>query len=122
MQVTVSHVVPVSYNAIVLIRNNGTRARIWDPLQSKGLRESQVLRDKGLQRAAAEVIKEEREKQGLSRRALSVKLKQYDNFIRDVEGQNRYLRFDEFVLIAMALGKAPSRLLVKVTRRAKDKG
>lgn len=78
-----------------------------------------MLRDKGLQRAAAEIIKEEREKQGLSRRALSVKLKQYDNFMRDVEGQNRYLRFDEFVLIAEALGKTPSRLLVRITRRAR---
>jgi hypothetical protein len=81
-----------------------------------------VLRDKSLQRAAAEVIKEERIKQGLSRRALSIKLRQYDNFIRDVEGQNRHLRFDEFVLIAIALGKAPSRLLVQATRKAKVKG
>ena len=81
-----------------------------------------MLRDPALQRACAATIKEERIRQGLSRRALSKKLNQFDNFIRDIENGNHAVKFDEFVLISEALGMAPSRLMVRAIRKARGKG
>ena len=80
-----------------------------------------MRKNSALRRAIAEVIKEERIAQGLSRRALSKRLGEYDGYIREIEVGSHSVRVDEFVVIAEALGLAPSRLLVQVTRKAKGK-
>jgi ribosome-binding protein aMBF1 (putative translation factor) len=68
------------------------------------------------QRAIADVIKTEREAQGLSKRGLSERLEEDRNHIRLIESLQRDVSVAEFIAIAQALGKRPSTLLARIER------
>ena len=76
---------------------------------------------RALRRAIVEVIAEERRRQKLSKRALSLKLGEYEGYVHAIETFQHVLKAEEFVVIAEGLGCAPSRLLVRAIRRSQAK-
>jgi hypothetical protein len=74
-----------------------------------------------LRRAIVEVMRAERQRLKLSKRALSLRLGEYEGYIHEVETLQHSLRTEEFVKIARAMrGQAPSRLLVAAERKEKE--
>ena len=72
-----------------------------------------------LRSAIVEVLAEEREKLHWSRRELSRRLGTYETFINDVETYQHALKAEEFVMIALAMERTPTKLLLRAIRKAR---
>ena len=65
------------------------------------------------------VMKEERIQRGYTLRGLAKAMGEHENYIRKIEAGQRAVRTEEFVVICDMLGRAPSRMLTRVIRRAR---
>lgn len=70
-------------------------------------------------RAIAAVIREEREKQGLSCRQLALLLKRPHNYVARLEGLQRLPTGGEVIHVAKGLGMRGATLLARAERRLK---
>jgi transcriptional regulator with XRE-family HTH domain len=68
-------------------------------------------------RAIVAVLREAREKAGLSQRALSEKLGEHVTYVHEIETDQHSVRTEEFIAIAQALGIDPTELLARVVKR-----
>lgn len=68
-------------------------------------------------RAIIAVIREERERVGMSKRALSRALEQSSTYIHEIERGQHRVRVEELIAIAYALGTEPDVLLRRILTR-----